>query len=286
MKILLTGATGFIGSYIADELFLKGYELMLTKRSSSNLKNCELFKDKVKWVDTDCGDWILKTVEFMPDIIIHSAWIGVEAKDRDDYEMQRKNIDFVDKLISIAEKTKPIKFIGFGSQAEYGYLDSVVSEEKECKPDFAYGKVKLEVLDKIKSFCEGKGISWYWLRVFAVRGEREGQNWLLPSFERKMKDMNETSMDFTLGEQKYAYLDVKVAASYVGKIVEKENGKNGIYNISAEGANSIRDILTDIRDRLRPDFVLNFGALPTRPNQSSIIEGKMDKFFKEFGRSN
>jgi len=141
-------------------------------------------------------------------------------------------------------------------------------------------------LDKIKRFCEGNGISWYWLRVFAVRGEREGQNWLLPSFERKMKDENETSMDFTLGEQKYAYLDVKVAASYVGKIVEKENGKSGIYNISAEGAKSIRDILTEIRDRLRPDFVLNFGALPTRPNQSSIIEGKMDKFFNEFGGYN
>lgn len=284
MKILLTGATGFIGSYIADELFLKGYELMLIKRSSSNLRNCELFKDEVKWVDTDSGDWILKAVEFMPDIIIHSAWIGVEAKDRDDYELQNKNIDFVDKLISIAEKTKPIKFIGFGSQAEYGYLDSVVSEEKECKPDFAYGKVKLEVLDKIKSFCEGKGISWYWLRVFSVRGEREGQNWLLPSFERKLKDGNENSMDFTLGEQKYAYLDVKVAASYVAKIIEKENGKSGIYNISAIGAKSIRDILTEIRDRLRPNFVLNFGALPTRPNQSSIIEGKMDKFFNEFGK--
>lgn len=283
MKILLTGATGFIGSYIADELFLKGYELMLIKRSSSNLRNCGLFKDKVKWVDMDCGTWIKEAVEFMPDIIIHSAWIGVEAKDRDDYELQEKNISFVDKLISIAEKTNPVKFIGFGSQAEYGYLDSVVLEEMECKPDFAYGKIKLEVLDKIKSFCERKNISWYWLRVFSVRGEREGQNWLLPSFEKKLKDGNETSMDFTLGEQKYAYLDVKVAASYVVKIVEKENGKSGIYNISAIGAKSIRDILTEIRDKLRPDFVLNFGALPTRPNQSSIIEGKMDKFFNEFG---
>jgi NAD dependent epimerase/dehydratase family. len=281
-KIFLTGATGFIGSYIADELCKIGYDILAAKRQSSSMKNCAFFVDKVQWINTDIQGWEEEVVEFTPECIIHSAWIGVQAKDRDNKVLQEKNFSLFQSILNIAKVSKTKKIIAFGSQAEYGYLNSVVSEEKECLPQFAYGKTKLQVMNMLKTFAEQNNVKWYWLRVFSVRGEREGQNWLLPSFEHKLKDPEQKEMDFTLGEQCYSYLSCETLAWWVSKIVKKIDGKSGIYNFSAQGAKPIRQILTQIRDSQRPDFKLNFGALPTRKGQSTIIEGKMDKFFSEF----
>ena len=51
MKILLTGATGFLGSHIAENLLALNFELILTKRENSSLSNCQSFTSKVQWVN-------------------------------------------------------------------------------------------------------------------------------------------------------------------------------------------------------------------------------------------
>ncbi|MBP1629344.1 MAG: transketolase, beta subunit [Bacteroidetes bacterium] len=283
MKILLTGANGFLGSHIADSLSeYKNIELLLTKRKNSNLDNCSLFKDKAKWINLEEDNWIEESIKFKPDIIIHSAWIGVTAKERNDKQEQEKNIPLANQLLEIASKSNIKKFIGLGSQAEYGILDSIVSEEEEANPACEYGKNKIKVLDLIKESAKRNGFDWAWIRIFSIRGERESLSWLLPSVENALNNKEINSMDFTEGLQKYAYLDVKVFAEYISRIVLKKKSESGIYNISGKGARAIRDIITDIRDRLRPDFILNFGAIPTRAIQSTLIEGDMTKFNNEF----
>ncbi|MDR0971021.1 MAG: NAD(P)-dependent oxidoreductase [Bacteroidales bacterium] len=282
IKVLLSGATGFIGSFIAEELIKYNYELLLTKRENSSMENCKSFINKVKWVNLDNETFIEEAVGFSPNIIIHSAWIGVRAEDRDDEILQRENITLFDKFLLIASLSPICKFISMGSQAEYGYLNSVVSETQQPNPLNAYARVKLMVLDKLKEFCLERNILWYWLRIFPIKGKRESASWLLSALEKNINNPNCFEMNFTSAEQKYAYLDVETMANYVLRIVQKRQGKSGIYNISASNAIALKEIIIKIRDEKRPSFKLNFGVLPTRENQSLIIEGSMDKFNKEF----
>ncbi|MCY6294831.1 NAD(P)-dependent oxidoreductase [Bacteroides fragilis] len=166
MKILLTGATGFLGSHIAEALLANDVNLMITKRSMSSLNNCTSFIDHVQVINSDNPIWISQACSFSPDIIIHSAWTGVLSGNRDDWPVQLSNIDFMNSLLYIAEKSNVSKFIALGSQAEYGDFDGIVSENAGLFPVNSYGYVKSMVSRMVGSFCDLRGIDWYWLRVF------------------------------------------------------------------------------------------------------------------------
>jgi nucleoside-diphosphate-sugar epimerase len=281
MKILVTGATGFLGSHIAENLLLNGFELILTKRNNSDLKNCNSFLSKVVWVNTDSNFWIDDVIQFNPTVIIHAAWNGVSSSKREDWNSQLSNLDFLYHLLKIHNKCHIRKFIALGSQAEYGQLEGKITEEYPLNPTSSYGAMKLSVLELLKLFCNENNIDWFWLRVFSIFGEREDEKWLIPSVIKKMLSKS-TEMDFTLGEQKYAYLYVGDFAESITKVV-KTDGPSGIYNISSDKPLILRDLLLMIRNNINPHFELKFGALPYRLNQPMHIEGDITKFNNTFG---
>jgi nucleoside-diphosphate-sugar epimerase len=282
MRILLTGATGFLGSHIADSLCKNGFDLLLTRRKTSKLAKCTAFAKDVHWVLTDDEKWVEKAIEFKPEIIIHAAWNGVSSTSREDWKNQLTNIDFIFQLMKIARKSTIKKFISLGSQAEYGQFEGKISEEYPLNPTSPYGAVKLAVLEMVKAFCEGNDIKWYWLRVFSVFGERENENWLIPSVIKKMQS-GSTEMDFTLGEQKYAYLYASDFAESISNVVIKD-AASGIYNLSSDNPVSLKELLMIIRDSINPNFCLKFGEIPYRLNQSMHIEGDSSKFNNAFGQ--
>lgn len=278
MRILLTGATGFIGSHVAEKLCKEGYSLLCLKRDSSKLSNCLTFKNQVEWVDSD---WMERALDFKPNVIIHCAWKGVHSSERNDWNIQLSNIELISQLLFIAEKTEIKKIISLGSQAEYGALDHCVTENHPLNPLTIYGSIKVAISQMIKTFSELHNIDWYWLRIFSTFGEHESDTWLLPSVIKKMLS-SEKEMDFTKGEQEYAYLYIKDLANAVASLLQKD-GFSGEYNISSCKPQKLIDVLNFIRVHINPDFKLNLGVLPYRPNQSKHIEGDSSKFIKNFG---
>lgn len=282
MKVLLTGATGFIGSHIADSLLNRDYEVIILKRRKSSLTNCKTFIDRVSVVNVDDSNWIFDVCEIRPNVIIHTAWNGVTSETRDDWESQLSNILFTNELLYIAERCKAEKFIALGSQAEYGSYSGIMTEENPVNPINKYGYLKVTISAQIRAFCKLRNINWYWLRVFSVFGERESLNWLFPNIISKMIKGGE-SIDLTLCEQKYAYLYVKDLAQALVSVCASQ-GHSGVYNISSSRPFELRQLLSIIREKVNPHFSLNFGALPYRENQAMHIEGNSQKFLREFGR--
>ncbi len=278
MKILLTGATGFLGSHIAERLVGGGHSLLCLKRASSRLTNCAAFRNQVEWTQED---WMNDAIGFAPEAIVHTAWSGVGATDRDNWDVQLSNIDFMTRLVTVARAVPVKKIIALGSQAEYGVLHTAVTEAHPLRPVTVYGSVKLAVLRLLRTFSELHGINWYWLRVFSIFGERESPAWLIPATIRKMC-AGEAEIDFTAGEQRYAYLYVKDFANAVASVVE-QNGPSGIYNLSSSRAESLQAILRLLKAYTRAETRLNFGKLPYRPGQSMHVEGDCTKFVHTFG---
>ncbi|MHB9141274.1 MAG: NAD-dependent epimerase/dehydratase family protein [Paludibacter sp.] len=278
----MTGATGFLGSHIAENLLSHGFELIVAIREKSTLDNCQSFYNSVTWVNTDTDFWINKVIESKPDIIVHAAWNGVSATNREDWKSQLTNIDFMWQLMKIARESNVRKFISLGSQAEYGQFEGKISEDYPLNPTSSYGAIKLAVLEMLKVFCNENEIKWYWLRVFSVFGERENEHWLIPSVIKKMlSDGNE--MNFTLGEQKYAYLYVADFAKSISNVVMKD-APSGIYNLSSDNPIRLKELLKAVRDIVNPNFDLRFGVIPYRLNQSMHIEGDSTKFNQAFGQ--
>jgi UDP-glucose 4-epimerase len=281
-KVLITGITGFLGFHIAEVLISRGISVVGLKRKNSDIWRCEEFKDKIEWVDIlDNGSFINQLVNHSFDTIIHAAWMGVEANDRNNWTEQIKNVTFFVELLEAAKILEVKKIIFLGSQAEYGTINSKISEDFETNAQNAYAATKLACLEILKSFSSINNINWIWLRLFSVFGEKENTNWLIPSLIKSMLSKSET--DLTLGEQKYAYLYVKDFAEIMTKIVIKDV-ESGIYNISSNEVRTIRSLMEDIKNIVNPEFVLNFGVLQYRSGQSMHMEGDMQKLMAQIGK--
>lgn len=279
-RVLITGITGFLGSQIAENLLNKGYQLIAIKREGSDLWRCENFVNDVKWVNI-VDNWEEIIVSFSPQIIVHSAWEGVTALERDDFEKQFNNLSFLLKLLQIAKVSDTEKFIAFGSQAEYGHFSGIMSEDNEPDAITAYGMTKKIVSQTIKLFCEQNNIDWYWLRLFSFFGEKEASNWFIPALIKNIVDNK--SMDMTPGEQRYAYMYVKDLAEIIYKIIDSQV-MSGIYNLSSNKSISLKEIVEKITQILKVSKPqINFGALPYRENQPMLIQGDVKKLEKQIG---
>jgi nucleoside-diphosphate-sugar epimerase len=281
-KVLITGISGFLGSHIAHALLNKGFTIIGLKRSTSDIWRCKDIEYNIEWVDIDLNEhWKTTIVELKPTMIIHSAWIGVSANERDNWGLQIKNINFLFDILDIGRRCKTHKILFLGSQAEYGIVDGKILESSPVKSVSAYGAVKLACLEIYQSFCEQHNINWIWLRVFSVFGELEDKTWLIPSVIHKMQVDHE--MDFTKGEQKYAYMYVKDLAAIITKILQC-NIRSDIYNVSSNEVHQLRYLLEFIKNEVNSGFKLHFGRLPYRLNQSMHIEGDMSKLISQIGK--
>ncbi|NHA04794.1 NAD(P)-dependent oxidoreductase [Mucilaginibacter sp. HC2] len=279
-KVFITGITGFLGSNIATYLVEQGHTLAATYRDGSSKHLCKDFEDRIIWILQDGNSWLKKAIDFEPEIVIHSAWIGVGHLERNVWEIQSANIVFTEQVLSVAQKAMAKKFISLGSQAEYGVFDGCITEEHALSPTEAYGCVKLVCAELVKQFCNHNKIDWFWLRLFSFFGKGESEKWLIPTLVNKL--LTTDQMDLTPGEQKYAYLYVEDLGRAINQIINI-NGTSGAYNISGKNLVSLRSLVEFIRDQINPLFLLNFSKLSYRENQPMHMQGNVSKFVNEFG---
>src|SRR5210317_1435229 len=143
MKVLVTGATGFLGSHIADILKERGHEVVCIVRKTSNLRWVE--NKGYKLVEASLSDihTLEKIVEGI-DIIIHSAGLTA-AKSMEDFV--RANLNGTKNLYEAARKHAPHlkRFLHVSSQTAVGpskSLEEISTEESEMNPLTSYGKSK------------------------------------------------------------------------------------------------------------------------------------------------
>jgi len=278
MKILLTGATGFLGYNIALNCLKDGHELLCLKRPLSRNPFVEKNQSNLRWVNSGDSGWKVKIERFMPQILIHCAWSGVSSSDRNNLDIQKNNVIMTEQLM----KAYPYKqIIMLGSQDEYGVINSVVSEDYFLNPISEYAKTKIECYRILKQYAESHHIVWQWLRVFSVYGLRQGNNWIIPSTILKCLH-GDASMDTTKGEQAYAYLYASDFANAILSMIGSKN-ESGIYNLSSANAIRLKDLFLMIKDLTKSDIHFNFGAIDYRQNQSMLIQGDVTKFVRTFG---
>lgn len=268
-KAFVTGGSGFIGNYLVRELVDEGHDVLCLKRPTSDLRNLGDYRSKVTWVDTS-DNWQEDLLRFAPDIVFNLAWNGVSAAERSDWTAQLSNITLQQELLQLAAQSGCAKFVGTGSQSEYGAFEHKVDELYPVDPKTPYAAVKVASMHLLKCYCELYGMEWYWFRLFPLFGPYESERWLIPSLIKNI--CTEQYMDLTPGAQKLAYLYVGECARAIASVIDAE-GKSGIYNVCADNPISLKSLVMAIRDKVNPKFQLNFGALPYRQGQCMYMEG-------------
>ncbi|MCX6325450.1 MAG: NAD(P)-dependent oxidoreductase [Bacteroidia bacterium] len=281
MKILLTGATGFIGSNIAKGLLENGYDVHATHRTSSSFEKCLQFKDKINWINTETCDWKEQIKSIKPDQLIHAAWGGIEAGNRNNWETQIYNFWLAKEFFDLAKKCGVKKIIAFGSQAEYGTYGLPVNEMTVPMPNDAYGATKTLTANYMRNLFENSATEWFWIRIFSVFGEGENPGWLIPSVISKL--LKNESIRLTTCEQQYNYLYIEDFVNRLLSIVICKENKSGIYNLCNSESFVLKDLLIRIAELMNvSQDLLKFGEIPQRPGQNMFISGDNTKFINSF----
>jgi nucleoside-diphosphate-sugar epimerase len=277
MKILLSGATGFIGSNISNQLLRNGYDVYATHRNTSSFEKCSPFFNQINWINTDKTGWKEEVKALNPDQLIHAAWEGIEVQDRNNWSIQIRNFWFSKEYFDLAKECEIKRIIALGSQAEYGIQDIPVTETTVPRPNDAYGAVKTLTANYLRNLFEGSSTEWYWIRVFSVFGNGENSKSLIPMVITRL--LKNEPVKLTSCEQRYNYLHIDDFVASLLKVVESKGNKSGIYNICHSRTVVLKDLLLTIADLLNVDSgLLLFRSLPQRIGQNMLIEGDNSKF--------
>lgn len=275
-RVVLTGATGFIGSHLAGELVARGYEVVALRRPQSNTWRVAAVADRLTWINTDAADWPQQLQTLQPEYLVHSAWLGVGVGQRDDWQSQLSNLTFTMRLLQAVSHSGLKKVVMLGSQAEYGAFEGRIDEKYPALPTAAYGAVKVATLQLVRAYCEAHGLEWYWLRVFAVFGPREDAHWFVSFVAASL--LRQQPPDLTNCEQRYDYLFVPDLARAIVQTLPAAPGQSGVYNIGSNHATGLREIVDTLVKLTHSGAGANYGALPYRPGQVMHMEGNSDKF--------
>ena len=259
MKVLVTGATGFIGNYVIKELLKCSHDIIATSRNLDKARSYEWFS-QVKYISCDLNVGQKNFFQFFqqPELLIHLAWEGLPNY-KDLFHLERNlpnNYLFLKNMIEHGLKSLVVT----GTCFEYGMQCGALKEDLETKPNNPYGLAK----DTLRKFLEQlqKKIDFElkWVRLFYMYGKGQSPNAILFQLDKAL-EKGETSFNMSGGEQLRDYLPVEKVAEYLVKIA-MQNKVRGIINCCKGTPISIRKLVENYLKKKQKSIHLNLGYYP------------------------
>ena len=263
-KIIITGATGFIGVHLVEKWIDRGAEIYAVVRpSSKNIARLPKCRNvHVVELELGCYEHLLNIVGDA-DFFYHLAWEGARVPYRDDALMQCHNYDCAIQAYDTAKKLGCAFFLGSGSQDEYGYTTGLVDEKYPCNPTTEYGRYKFKAGMDLLERAKRDGIKLIWTRIFSLYGPYDFSKTLVMSSIDKM--LKNEPFQMTEGIQLWDYLYVSDAAEAFVLLAEKKCD-SGVYNIASGEYKQLRSFVEDIKTVLKSESDLQFGVIPYGSN--------------------
>jgi len=228
-KVLVTGASGFIGNYVIEELLNRNITVIASSTSEEKVKQ-RSWVSKVKFISFDLKEFSSSINYFdyfnEPDNIIHLAWEGLpNYKSLFHFEESLSaHYFFLKNLIVNGLKDVTIT----GSCLEYGLQEGCLSEDNCTQPANPYGIAKDSLRKFLEQYQHHHSFSLKWLRLFYMYGKGQNSSSLFSQLESAIQKGDKT-FNMSGGEQVRDYLHVQAVASYITSTA-LQNNITGIIN--------------------------------------------------------
>jgi UDP-glucose 4-epimerase len=272
-RAIITGATGFIGCALCNELLEHDWGVTAVFRPGSRKKTrlpegvcaAELALDRLCDLT---GNY---------DVFYHLAWNGSGGNDRNDFDIQQPNIKYTVEAVRAAGRCGCRRFVGAGSQAEYGVVRGICTEETAPHPFMMYGAAKLAACYMGGLVARQEGVSFVWPRIYSVYGVGRNAGTLINYVIDTLKAGGVPQLSTCENMWDFLYItDCAAALRLLG-----ENGRaEGIYNVSYGEPRQLRRFVEKVRDAVAPEGRLNFGGVQSDPERTFWLEPDIGKISK------
>lgn len=283
MRAFVTGATGFLGSYVTEQLVRRGADVAVLLRKTSDTWRISDMLPGLRVIEGDLrnlGAASAAIEAFRPQVIAHLAWYGVGNELRDDPAQVDANLLSSVALLRLGLKVQCRAWIGIGSQAEYGPQDRLLDEDAPANPTTTYGAVKLSVSLLARQLAAGSAMRVAWLRLFSTYGPKDNPGWVIPYLVTTLRRGTRPSL--TACEQRWDYLYVEDAAAAICDVAAAPDAR-GVFNLGSGRAYVLREIVERVRDLVDPGQPLGIGEVPYRPDQVMHLQADISRLQRATG---
>lgn len=270
MKILVTGANGYLGQGIVRIILNNGHCVVATDFNTQFVDEraerivCNLFE-----VDNPYSFF------GEPDVLLHLAWrdgfVHYSSAHIDDLP---KHYAFIKKIVDGGIQQVAV----MGSMHEIGFFEGSINESTPCHPTTPYGIGKNALRDLTQMICKQKNIVFQWLRGYYIVGNSKFGSSIFSKITAAV-DEGKTEFPFTLGQNQYDFIDYPDFCAQVAAVVGQKN-EQGIINICSGKPEKLADRVERFIKENDYRIKLQYGAFPDRPYDSKAVWGNDTKIRK------
>lgn len=269
-KVIVTGASGFIGRYLIPILLKNNYEVVAISRDSTKCKTLDWYP-YVNFYSIDISKEI-KNLEIEPNTsLIHLSWDKLPNYN-DLFHIEENfpnNYKFIKYLVSKGVN----QVLVTGTCFEYGKQSGPIESSTICNPDNAYGLAKHMLNKSIKCLRKEQNFCFQWARLFYMYGKGQNKKSLLSKLDKDIDNQKEF-FNMTEGEQLRDYLKVETVAKQLYKLFIMK--KEGDFNICSGKAISVRKLVEKRIKERNSNIQLKLGYYPYSDYESMAFWGIKD----------
>lgn len=277
-KVVVTGASGFIGKHTIPFLKKQNFDIHALSSSKKNIDNPD---NDVSWHSIDIFDF-KKVSEFCKELgasnLLHMAWYGGD-KDRMTSSMNVNWVEASLHLIRQFVENDGKRIVMAGSCTEYdwkyGYCTENITPEK---PQSLYGECKSSVNRIVEKYAEKNDIRYANARIFFVYGPHEQEQRLVAYAIRSL--LKNQKANLSHGNQMRDYLHVDDVADALVKLLASD--VEGAVNIGSGRAVKLREIVDLIGEKLDGQELLEYGPVESKFD-SPVVLADITKLRDELG---
>ncbi len=263
MKILVTGANGYLGTGVVKKICDDGLDVIATDL------NTDMIDDRAEKIQGSIFD-LEDPYESLgePDILLHMAWRnGFVHNDPSHIEDLPKHYEFIKKMIDGGVKQVAV----IGSMHEVGFFEGSIKEDTPTHPESLYGISKDALRNITKLLCKNKKVTFQWLRGYYIVGNSEHGCSIFSKITAAEKEGKEY-FPFTTGINQWDFIDYDEFCKQVAYSVE-QNEITGVINICSGRPEKLSDRVERFIKENGYKIKLAYGKFPDRPYDSKAVWG-------------
>ncbi len=267
MRILVTGANGYLGQGIVKALLDRGNDVIAADFATQHIDdraekmNCNLFEVN------DPFSYFGK-----PDVLLHLAWRdGFKHYSDAHIDDLPNHYHFIKTMIESGVKRVAV----MGSMHEIGFFEGSINENTPANPVTPYGIAKLALRQITSVLCKQKNVKFQWLRGYYIVGNSKYGSSIFSKITAAVEN-GETEFPFTMGQNQYDFVDYAVFCNDVAAAVGQDKVL-GIIEITSGKPEKLADRVERFIKENHYNIKLKYGAFPDRPYDSKAVWGDSKK---------